>query len=803
MNLESKIGFDKILELLKQKFVSNLGASFLSDVKFSNNINTIKNRLLTTYEFKQILLENNLSVDNIYDLSDELKKLKIENTFLLQEELLKLWKTLTSIDQIVSFFKIDENKQNYPNLSLKISEIKIFKFIFDLIKRIINKEGEIKDSASKELKRIRSEISEKESQVSGIVRRALNDAKKDGFLEDDASITIRNGRMLIPVNSMNKNKIQGVVQDYSTTGRTVYIEPIKSIEFNNIIRNLYFEEKREITKILIEFSDQIRPYVDDLLHNYYILSEIDFIRAKAKLAIELDSEMPKIVDNYNFSLRYARHPLLLKSFKKLNKKIVPLDIETTDKERIILISGPNAGGKSITIKTVALLQYMVQFGMLVPVKKTSEFGVFNKIFVDIGDDQSIDNDLSTYSSHLLNMKNIVENANEKTLVVIDEFGTGTDPAMGGAIAEAILEELLNSRAKAVINTHYSNLKHFAAQKNGIVNAAMLFDRDNLKPQYLLETGRPGSSFAFEIAQNIGLSEKIINQSKQKAGKNVVNFDKIIAKMEHQARMINKERYELNKLKKELNDKVVSYRHEKEKIVKERKQIITEAEEKANKILNDANKSIERTIKEIKTKNAEKEAVKKIRKEFNEKKSEIKSELEKQKAKVLKDERVLDRKKGKKKVKKTPSGKIETGDLVVIKKSGLKGKVEEIKDGTAMIIAGSLRTFAKLELLEKIGTDNANKKVNVNIKMEKSNDNFVFNLDVRGKRGNDALVRVAKYIDNAIIAETKEISILHGTGDGILRNLIRQYLKTVDEIEWFGDEDIRMGGQGITKVVFRR
>ncbi|MBN2663146.1 MAG: Smr/MutS family protein [Bacteroidales bacterium] len=802
MNLENKIGFDKIITLLNQMFISDLGKSLVDEIYFDNNFFKVKKRLQYTYEFTKILKEKDLSIEYLYDLRESLKNLTVENTYLNQEEILKLWRSLNMLQGIVNFFKNEENKENYPNLTKKISDVKIYKLIFDLIKQILTIEGEIKDNASKELKRIRSEISSKESQVSGIVRRAFNDAKNNGFLDDEANITVRNGRMLIPVNAMNKNKLQGIVQDYSSTGRTVYIEPIKSVEINNVIRNLYFEEKREITKILIAFSDEIRPYSEDLLQNYRILAEIDFIRAKAKLAIDLECEMPIIEQTTNISLRYARHPLLLKSYKKLNKKIVPLDLELTDNERITLISGPNAGGKSIAIKTVGLLQYMVQCGFLVPVKNTSKFGLFDQIFADIGDNQSIDNDLSTYSSHLFNMKNIIEKANDKTLVIIDEFGSGTDPAMGGPIAEAILEELLKTNAKAVINTHYSNLKHFAAQKNGIINAAMLFDRQNLKPLYLLEVGRPGSSFAFEIAQNIGLSENVINNAKEKAGKNVVNFDKIIGDIEQQAREIRKERYEINKIKKELSDKVLSYRNEKEKIINEKKKIILEAEEKANQILNSANKSIEKTIKEIITQNAEKEAVKTARKEFIQKKEEIKDEIKHQKNLIINEEKKIAKNKKKKK-KKSPMGKIEIGDFVLIKKSGLKGKVEEIKDGTAMIFAGNLRTFAKLELLEKIGADNTQKKININIEMDKSdNNNFVFGLDVRGKRGNDALERVAKYIDNALIAEANELTILHGTGDGILRNLIRQYLKTVDQIDWYGDADIRMGGQGITKVVFK-
>ncbi len=802
MNIQQKLGFDKIISLFKNHISSELGKSLIDEIVFETDVEKIKTHLIYIDEFKNILQNDNLSVDNLYDIRENLNIIKVENTFLNQDEILKLWKSLNGLQVISAFFKIEDNSEKYPKLSKKCGEIKIYRFIFDLIKRILTKEGEIKNNASKNLKDIRADILAKESQVSGIIRRAFNDAKNQGILDDDANVSVRNGRMLVPVNAMYKNKLQGIVQDYSSTGRTVYIEPLKSVELNNEIRNLYFEEKREITKILIEFTNEIRPYIDDLLLNYRFLAEIDFIRAKAKFALELDCEMPKITDKPEISLRYAQHPLLFHSFRKLNKNIVPLDLELVDNQNVMLISGPNAGGKSIAVKTVGLLQYMVQCGFLVPVKKTSKFGVFNEIFVDIGDDQSIDNDLSTYSSHLMNMKNIIENATEKSLVIIDEFGSGTDPAMGGAIAEAILEALLKTNAKAVINTHYSNLKHFATQQKSIVNAAMLFDREKLKPLYLLEVGRPGSSFAFEIAKNIGLSQEIIENAKNKAGKNVINFDKIIGEMEQQAKKLRKTEYELNKTKKELADKVEIYRNQREKLVRERRKIISEAEKKVDEILKNSNKIIERTIKEIRTKQADKEQVKRIRREFENKKSSIKNAVEKEKKIIEIEEQIIEQKK-KKVPKKKIVEKINIGDFVIAKKSGLKGKVEAIKDDTAMIIAGTLRTFVKINQLEKIGEDRSQKKVKVNIQMaETKQDSLVFSLDVRGKRTEAALQKVEKYIDNALITETKSVSILHGTGDGILRNFIRQYLKTIDEIEWFGDGDIRTGGAGITQIIFK-
>ncbi len=799
MNIEKKLGFDKIKNKLKNYALSNLGIFRIERLKPETNFNAIKENVLATNEYKKIEKNNDFSLENVYDLRKSLESIRLENTFIEIDGIIKLWKSLITLQKIKNYFASEENPEKYPVLYKKSKNITIYKFIFDLIKKIITKEGKIKDNASKELKKIRAEINEKELKISGIVKKALKNAKKQGILESEIKISVRDGKLLIPVDVSKKKKIEGVIQDYSSTGKTVFVEPLKSVELNNQLKNLYFQEKREIIKILLKFSENIRPYIDDILQNFEFLADIDFIRAKAKLAIELKCVLPKLKKESLLSLRYAKHPLLLSAYAGTEKKVVPLHLDITEEQGIVMISGPNAGGKSIAIKTVGLLQYMVQCGLLPPVKNTSEFGIFKSFFVDIGDDQSIDNDLSTYSSHLLNMKKILAQSDKNTLLIIDEFGSGTDPAMGGPIAEAILEELLHKNVKAVINTHYSNLKHFATNKKGILNAAMLFDRENLKPLYIMESGSPGSSFAFEIAQNIGLDEKIIKKAKEKAGEKVVNFDKIISTMESQSRKIRKERQELKQLKQDLYQKVINYRKEKSKIVKNRKKIISEAEQKAKEILRDANKSIENTIKTIKTTNAEKNAVKKRRKKFQKEKEKIIEKVDNEKKEIKKQEKKL-HKKAKKQKKNVSKEKIKAGDNIIVKKTGLRGKVEEIKDGTAMIIAGNLRTFVKINMLEKTQEQNRSQKIKVNIKMNKTDEkSIVFGLDVRGKRANEAVEKVAKYIDNAIVSEAKKISILHGTGDGILRNYIRQYLNTVDEIEWFDDADIREGGSGITIV----
>ncbi len=806
MNIKSKLGFDKIINKAKSLTISELGRDFFDEIEFYTNKKFINKELSAIVEFQRIIAEKDFPVDYFFDVRDALKKVKnLENSYLLQDEILQIWRSLSTLKAILNFFSNDENSENFPVLSEKAKQVKFYSFVTDSIKQILTKDGKIKDNATKELKIIRSEISEHEKQVSGIVKRAYAEANKLGIIDEDANITIRNGKMLIPLKAMHKNKIQGIVQDYSTSGKTVYIEPIKSVELNNRIAQLKYEEKREIIKILIEFTEKIKPYIDDILLGYEFMAEIDFIRAKALLANDLNAVKPKLTDKAELNLANAFHPLLIWAYRNSNRRVVPLDIQLSDNQRIILISGPNAGGKSIAIKTVGLLQYMVQCGFLVPVRNSSVFGIFHKIFVDIGDEQSIENDLSTYSSHLLNMKLFIENSDDTTLVLIDEFGSGTDPAMGGAIAEAVIEELLRIKVKGVINTHYSNLKHFAAQNNGIENAAMLFDNDNLRPLYLMETGRPGSSFAFEIAQNIGLPDKIINRAKSKAGKNVVNFDKIITQMQQQARQIAKDRYELNKIKQQLKQKVLEYRHQNEKLATEKKKIIENAEKQAKEIIENANKIIEKTIKEIRTKNAEKQATKQIRKNFEQEKQNLKTKLETTKLSVNQEVEDIKKKLKKQEKKQKPKAeKISVGDIVIIKDKGIKAEVESIKDQMALITVGNLRSFVKLKDLEKIGKrKDTQQKVKVNISMDKQEaGSFVFGIDVRGKRANEALQKVAKYIDNAIISDVNEVKILHGTGDGILRKLIREYLQKIDEITWFGDADIRQGGAGITIVKFR-
>jgi len=805
VNVREKLGFDKILEILK-KYLNPIGQTLLDQVHFSTDIEYINRELSQTSEFVEILHNHDFPSDYYKDLRQALEKIRISDTYLEPEQLLDLWLSLETIRDIKKFFAQKELSAKFPTLRQLAKDIKVYQYVFDRIKQTIDRKGQIPDSASKELKQIRQQLLSKRAELADVVHTIFKQAQKQGIVEPEANPVIRGGKLLIPVIASKKNRIQGIVRDTSATGKTVYIEPLRAVELTNEIIELELAERREIIRILTKLADDLRPYLDDLITDYDILAKFDFIRAKAQLAIELDAEKPMLTDKPMLDLHNARHPLLILNFKASGRKVVPLSIKLDDEQRIVLISGPNAGGKTVALKTVGLLQYMLQTGFLIPARFSSTIGIFDQIFVDIGDDQSIENDLSTYSSHLLNIKHILEHATERSLVLIDEFGSGTDPAFGGAIAEAVLEKFLEKKLKAVITTHYSNLKHFAAQNQGIVNAAMLFDSKNLKPLYILELGRPGSSFALEIAQSIGLPKEIIERAKQKIGKSQVNFDQILREIEQQRQQLSEQNKQIAELKKQLREKVISYRTEYERILREKKKIINQANLEADRILAQANKLIENTIRQIKEKKAEKQATKKIRQQFenqrkqlNQYRQNLQQQIEKQLEENLRKQN---------KLPAQDNRPISVGDFVKHKRSDIRGQVVEIKDNNALVLVGNLKSFFKLNELEKLPPDQADelkrlqKKGGVKVEMTKP-PQFVAALDVRGMRADEALNKVLKFLDAAWVAGTNEIRILHGTGEGILRKNIRALLQKTDYVEWFGDADPRFGGAGVTIVKIKR
>ena len=817
-NFEEKIGFNNIRNLLKSRCLSTLGKSRVDEITMSKYFNIINLQLNLTDEFLQILQsDEEFPIQHFFDLREAINKIEIEGAFLELQDLFDLKRALEEVNAIIKFFKrTDEEK--YPELKKITSELPEFYSIIDKINRVIDKQGQIRDKASSELAEIRYKLRSRQSGVSKIMHRILQKAKQGGFIDSDTNLTVRNGKMLIPVAATHKRKIKGFVVDESATGKTSFVEPLEIVETNNEIRELEFAERREIIRVLRALTEDIRPYREDLFLSFEFLADIDFIRAKTLFSIEIDAVKPILSDKQRLNIKSGRHPLLYLSFLKEQREVVPLNIFFSDKQRIILISGPNAGGKSVCLKTVGLLQYMLQCGLLVPVDKASIFGVFNSIFIDIGDEQSIEDDLSTYSSHLKNMKHFVNNANAQTMILIDEFGSGTEPMLGGAIAEAILSDLSKNNVYGVITTHYGNLKHFASSNERIINGAMLFDTDKMKALYELEIGRPGSSFAFEIAKNIGLPELIMKNAENIVGKDHIDFDKNLRKIEHERKRLNSLNENIKKKELQLNIILKKYETETARTLKQRKEIISEAKQSAEKIISGINKKVENTIFEIKKSNADKEKIKQARNKLEELKDGTKKRISHEEKFLSKKVEKIKNKQKNKKNKETKTEQkpeiiitepIKVGDKVRLKSGSGVGEVLEIKGSNYLISLGNMQMHLKLNKIERISNNAYKKQASVpktqnnftGWDMRKIKMKFSDKLDVRGKRADEALQSVATFIDQSVMVEAREVKILHGTGNGILRQLIRDYLKTYQLVHSYKDEKIEHGGSGITVVKF--
>ena len=623
-NFESKIKFDKIRQLVKSYCLSDMGRELVDKMNFSSDSSYISEQLKETHEFMNILqVEDSFPGDHFRDARPFLQKIRVEGLFLEIAEMVALKLSLESLSAIVRFFKGKEER--YPILSAKAGCIHLFPFVQQRLDTIVSKHGTIKDTASPELNDIRHRLQRKQAGISKRMQSLLQQAQSEGWADKESAIAIRDGRMVIPVPSAYKRKINGIVHDESATGKTSYIEPAEIVETNNEIRELELEEKREIMRILRKFADELRPYIDDLLPGYDFLAYIDFIRGKAAFSNYIEAVVPAFNDNAEMFWYQARHPLLWLSLKNTDKKLIPLNIEVYDEQRIILISGPNAGGKSVCLQTAGLLQYMFQCGLPVPVSEASKFGIFGKILIDIGDEQSIENDLSTYSSHLINMKNFLRYGSDDTLVLIDEFGTGTEPMLGGAIAEAILSAFNRDKVRGVITTHYTNLKHLAAETPGIANGAMLYDNHRMLPLFELKIGKPGSSFAFEIAKKIGLPKEILEDAAAKVGEDHINYDKHLKDIARDKRYWEEKRRKIHENEKRLDEVVEKYSNELSEASRIRKEIIREAQQKAQEIIADANAAVEKTIREIRENQAKKEKTREIRRRMEEEKQRLLSE----------------------------------------------------------------------------------------------------------------------------------------------------------------------------------
>lgn len=825
-NFEQKIGFDQIRQLLRDKCLSTLGEERVTNMAFSDQYAKVNEWLNQVTEFVRIIQEEDNFPDQFFfDVRPSLKRVRIEGMYLDEQELFDLRRSLETIRDIVRFLhkesEEEEGDSPYPSLRHLAGDIAVFPQLIGKIDGILNKYGKIKDNASNELARIRRELASTMGNISRSLNSILRSAQSEGYVDKDVTPTMRDGRLVIPVAPGLKRKIKGIVHDESASGKTVFIEPAEVVEANNRIRELEGEERREIIRILMEFSNVVRPTIPEILQSYEFLAEIDFIRAKSYFAITTSSLKPALEDEQLVDWTMAVHPLLQLSLAKHGKKVVPLDIELNQKQRILIISGPNAGGKSVCLKTVGLLQYMLQCGMLVPMHERSHAGLFSSIFIDIGDEQSIEDDLSTYSSHLTNMKIMMKSCDEKSIILIDEFGGGTEPQIGGAIAEAVLVRFNEKRTFGVITTHYQNLKHFAEDHEGVVNGAMLYDRHLMQALFQLQIGNPGSSFAVEIARKIGLPEDVIADASQIVGSEYINADKYLQDIVRDKRYWEGKRQTIRQREKHMEETIARYQSEMEELQKSRKEILRQAKEEAERLLQESNARIENTIRTIKEAQAEKEKTRLIRQELNDfrasmEKQDSKEHEEKMARKMEKLKEKQDRKKNKKspdpKVASTqaaaPKAKpIAVDDYVKIKGQTAIGQISEINGKNATIIFGSIKTTVKLDRLER---SNAAPKPQEGVKstfvstqthdqMYEKKLNFKQDIDVRGMRGDEALQAVTYFIDDAVLVGMDRVRILHGTGTGILRTLIRQYLDTVPGVRHFADEHVQFGGAGITVV----
>ena len=854
-NYESKIGFDEIRHLLKEHCLSSLGKEKVDELTFSDDAVTVNDWMKQIREFRRLMqATEQMPMNYFFDVRESVARIRLENTHLEEDELWDLRRSLETIGVIVNFLNKNNGDEefpeyNYPALRQLAKDVQTFPAIIRRIDSILDKFGKIKDSATMTLAGIRHEMEQTAGSISRTLYTILHAAQRDGLVAQDTAPTLRDGRLMIPVAPGLKRKIRGIVHDESATGKTVFIEPAEVVEANNKVRELEAAERREIIRILTVFSDELRPHVQEVLDSYQFLATIDLIHAKAEMAEQMQAFEPEVKAEPQIDWIRAIHPLLQRSLAKQEKKVVPLDIRLEGRSktedgrsktlgRLLIISGPNAGGKSVCLKTVGLLQYMLQCGLSIPVGDRSTVGLFQNIMIDIGDEQSIADDLSTYSSHLLNMKNMMKQANNRTLLLIDEFGGGTEPAIGGAIAEAVLKQFWKKETFGIITTHYQNLKHFAEDHEGVVNGAMLYDRHQMQALFQLSIGQPGSSFAIEIARKTGIPEEVISDASEIVGSDYIQSDKYLQDIVRDKRYWEGKRQTIHQHEKSLEGHIQRYETNLEEIERERKAILNRAKQQAEELLAEANRKIENAIREIKEAQAEKEQTRLIREELQEFREQVQNDdtrglmSEEDFAKKL---RQMEERKARKTQRKERKGEeeraaseklaarakanlndsnrpLEKGDSVRIKGTNSVGEIESIQGKQATVVFGGLRSKVKLEQLERAAKSQAtsspaDKHAHLAIQtshmtratMEDRRQNFHQDLDVRGMRGDEAIDAVMHFIDDAILIGLSRVRILHGTGTGILRQLIRQYLNTVPNVKKAKDEHVQFGGAGITVV----
>lgn len=839
--IEAILGFDRVRKIISDRCSTEYATARTAEENFSTDAREIRQRLLLTDEMRMIVMfEESFPSNGYIDCVRFLEILSNEGSNIDLVSLGKLKTMLETLRRITLFFG-NIKDGIYPNLKKMVSSIVLFPEVQQRIDTILDKFGNVKDTASDELYDIRGKLKDKEGAISKRIGMLLKKAQADGIVDQDASVVVRDGKMLIPVSTSNKRKIQGFVYDESSSGKTTFIEPAEIVEITNEISELHFAETREIARILYEFSDWLRPYVPDLLDGAKCIGEMDFLIAKAQTALDFVAGMPIISETEEMDLRKARHPLLERSLKRDGKEIVPLTVTLTPQKHILLISGPNAGGKSVCLKTVGLLQYMFQWGMLIPTSETSEMMVFDRIMADIGDGQSIDNDLSTYSSFLESMKDMLKEADSHTLVLIDEFGSGTEPAAGGAIAEAILNEFDKRGVYGVITTHYTNLKLYASGADtGVINGAMQFDAKNIAPLFKLEMGLPGNSFAFELARKMGLPEEIIKDAENRAGEEFVGIERNLRKIARNRRVLDEKIQKIRNTDKTLESITDKYQKELEDIRKKRQEIIDEAKREAEDIVKGANRQVEHTIRTIKEKQAEKSQTRKARADLQDfvnalaakkeqdqqdrdsyledKLRKVNERQQRQLARKNRRATTEDQKRMNEEAEKSRmissfrSGPLQVGEKVRIKANGMVGEVSIVSDKAVTVIIGNIKSKMPLDKVERITSNEyksavkaAPKPVAQTTSMDSSISerklNFKMELDVRGQRVNEALDNVMHYIDDAIMLNVSSVRIIHGKGTGALRDEIQRFLRATPGVVSAKDESVQLGGSGVTVVTF--
>lgn len=820
-NFEQKIDFVRVREAVKGCCLGEVGRWLTDKMRFMPKAADVRNRLAEVSEFMQLLQSQvDFPTDYFFDLRPLFDKMRVEGSFAEAEEIFNLYRSLSTVKAITRFFAKEENTERYPSLSAIAANVVVHTFVTDSIEHIMSRQGQIRDSASPELAAIRRELAEKQGAASKLIRRIIADAQQEGWVEPDATLAVRDGRLVIPIAASQKRRIMGIIHDESATGKTCYVEPAPVVEINNALLELESAERREIIRILRTLTDNLRPYTDDLDDALMFLGITDFIRAKARYALQIGAAVPHLADKPLIDWQNARHPILQEAFREAGRTLVPLNIALDEASRILVISGPNAGGKSVCLKTVGLLQYMLQCGLPVPMEPTSHAGIFTNLFIDIGDEQSIDNDLSTYSSHLLNMKHFVRNADGRTLILIDEFGTGTEPMLGGAIAEAILDRLNQAKVFGVITTHYTNLKHFAAGHDGIVNGAMLYDTNRMEPMFVMEMGKPGSSFAFEIAYKIGLPQDVIDDARSKVGEEHLNFDKHLREIARDKYYWERKRENIRKIERRLEEMMETEKRELDETKRFRKELMTKSKDDAKRLLADSNRLIENTIRQIRESQAEKEKTKQARQQFDEARQAVEQTSDDEERILQKIKKLKERENRVRTSKTKQDAQLKAADVVEerqrdftigmpvrIEGQTTVGEIMELNGKNAVVAFDNLYMNVEISRLQHL-TDDEKKKLRKSVRQGSLQQSYELNqrrlsfkpgLDVRGMRAEEAVSRVANFIDEAVMVGVFEVKILHGKGNGILRNVVREYLQTVDVVTSVRDEHVDFGGAGITVV----